>query len=163
MINDGVRLNAAGFSRHGVTLELDFGEVPSITVDKHKVLQILVNVLSNAKYACDNSKHSDRRVVISTRPSEVGVCITVTDNGVGIPAENMTRIFEHGFTTRPDGHGFGLHSAAIAAKELKGSLRAASDGPGCGASSLWSCRFSLRGGRHEQHSRRIDLSRPYDR
>jgi PAS domain S-box-containing protein len=134
LINDGVRLNAAGFSRHGVTLELDFGEVPSITVDKHKVLQILVNVLSNAKYACDNSKHSDRRVVISTRPSEVGVCITVRDNGVGIPAENMTRIFEHGFTTRPDGHGFGLHSAAIAAKELKGSLRAASDGPGCGAS-----------------------------
>jgi len=133
LINDGVRLNAAGFSRHGVTLELDFGEVPSITVDKHKVLQILVNVLSNAKYACDNSKHSDRRVVISTRPSEVGVCITVRDNGVGIPAENMTRIFEHGFTTRPDGHGFGLHSAAIAAKELKGSLRAASDGPGCGA------------------------------
>jgi PAS domain S-box-containing protein len=133
LINDGVRLNAAGFSRHGVTLDLDLGDTPAITVDKHKVLQILVNLLSNAKYACDASKEGNRRVTISTRPSDAGVCITVRDNGVGIPAENMTRIFEHGFTTRPEGHGFGLHSAAIAARELKGTLRAWSDGPGCGA------------------------------
>ena len=133
LINDGVRLNAAGFSRHGVNLDLDFGDIPPITVDKHRVLQILVNLLSNAKYACDNSKHTDKRVTIATRLCDVGVRITVTDNGVGIPAENMPRIFEHGFTTRPQGHGFGLHSAAIAALELKGSLRASSDGPDCGA------------------------------
>jgi len=57
----------------------------------------------------------------------------VVDNGVGIPTENMTRIFSHGFTTRPGGHGLGLHSSALAAQELKGSLRVASDGPGCGA------------------------------
>jgi PAS domain S-box-containing protein len=133
LINDGVRLNAAGFSRHGVTLDLDLGEVPPITVDKHRVLQILVNLLSNAKYACDACGDGDRRVTISTRPSELGVCVTIADNGVGIPAENMARIFEHGFTTRPEGHGFGLHSAAIAARELKGTLRASSDGPGRGA------------------------------
>jgi len=52
---------------------------------------------------------------------------------VGIPPENLTRIFAHGFTTRPGGHGFGLHSGALAAKDLGGSLSAHSDGPGRGA------------------------------
>jgi signal transduction histidine kinase len=59
--------------------------------------------------------------------------ITVEDNGVGIPRENLVRIFSHGFTTRKDGHGFGLHGSAIAAKEMGGSLTAHSDGPGLGA------------------------------
>jgi two-component system, NtrC family, sensor kinase len=61
------------------------------------------------------------------------VRIAVADNGVGIPPEHLTRIFSHGFTTRKDGHGFGLHSGAIAARELGGTLSAHSDGPGTGA------------------------------
>ena len=59
--------------------------------------------------------------------------ISVIDNGVGIPAENVTRIFGHGFTTRKDGHGFGLHSGALAARQLGGELRCQSEGPGKGA------------------------------
>ena len=62
--------------------------------------------------------------------------ISVIDNGVGIPAENMSRLFTHGFTTRVDGHGFGLHSGALAAQELGGSLRVKSDGPGRGATFI---------------------------
>ena len=61
------------------------------------------------------------------------VQITVRDNGVGIPPDHLTKIFNHGFTTRKDGHGFGLHSGALAARELGGSLRVHSDGPGKGA------------------------------
>jgi signal transduction histidine kinase len=61
------------------------------------------------------------------------VKISVTDNGVGIPTENLTRIFGHGFTTRKDGHGFGLHSSTLAAKEMGGSLTVHSDGIGRGA------------------------------
>jgi signal transduction histidine kinase len=61
------------------------------------------------------------------------VRIDVTDNGVGIPQENMTKIFTHGFTTKKDGHGFGLHSGALAAKELGGSLTVQSDGSGQGS------------------------------
>ncbi len=57
----------------------------------------------------------------------------VADNGIGIDPENLTRIFQHGFTTRKAGHGFGLHSGALAAKELGGSLNVNSDGPGLGA------------------------------
>jgi C4-dicarboxylate-specific signal transduction histidine kinase len=59
--------------------------------------------------------------------------ISVGDTGCGIDAENMTRVFSHGFTTKKDGHGFGLHSSALAAREMKGSLKLASGGPGKGA------------------------------
>jgi signal transduction histidine kinase len=133
LVNDSVRLNAEAFSRHKVTLACEFEEVPDIKVDKHRVLQILVNLIRNAKYACEDSGRSDKRITIRVTRCPLGVAIAVVDNGVGIPTENMTRIFSHGFTTRPGGHGFGLHSAALAAQELKGSLRVASDGPGCGA------------------------------
>ena len=133
LVNDSVRLNSEAFSRHGVTLACEFEEVPAITVDKHRVLQILVNLIRNAKYACEDSGRSDKRITIQVTRCALGVAIAVVDNGVGIPTENMTRIFSHGFTTRVGGHGFGLHSAALAAQELKGSLRVASDGPGRGA------------------------------
>jgi len=133
LVNDSVQLNSEAFSRHGVTLACEFEEVPAVTVDKHRVLQILVNLIRNAKYACDDSGRSDKRITIRVTRCALGAAIEVVDNGVGIPSENLPRIFRHGFTTRPGGHGFGLHSAALAAQELKGSLRAASDGPGCGA------------------------------
>ena len=133
LVDDSVRLNAEAFSRHGVTLACEFEGVPAITVDKHQVLQILVNLIRNAKYACEDSGRSDKRITIRVTRCALGVAIAVVDNGVGIPAENMTRIFSHGFTTRPGGHGLGLHSAALAAQELNGSLQVASDGPGCGA------------------------------
>ncbi len=133
LVEDSLRLNAGAFARHGVTLKREFGEVPSITVDKHKVLQILVNLIRNAKYACDESGRSDKLITLRIERSARGVRISVIDNGVGIPVENMGRLFNHGFTTRQSGHGFGLHSGALAAQELGGSLRAESEGPGRGA------------------------------
>jgi PAS domain S-box-containing protein len=136
LVEDSLRLNAGAFVRHGVTLRREFSEVPPITVDKHKVLQILVNLVRNAKYACDESGRSDKLITLRVETAPAGVRICVIDNGVGIPAENMSRLFTHGFTTRVDGHGFGLHSGALAAQELGGSLRVTSDGPGLGATFI---------------------------
>jgi PAS domain S-box-containing protein len=136
LVEDSLRLNAGAFVRHGVTLRREFNEVPPITVDKHKVLQILVNLVRNAKYACDESGRSDKLLTLRIEKAPAGVRICVIDNGVGIPAENMSRLFTHGFTTRVDGHGFGLHSGALAAQELGGSLRVVSDGPGLGATFI---------------------------
>jgi len=136
LVEDSLRLNAGAFVRHGVTLRREFSEVPPITVDKHKVLQILVNLVRNAKYACDESGRSDKLLTLRIEGAPAGVRICVIDNGVGIPAENMSRLFTHGFTTRVDGHGFGLHSGALAAQELGGSLRVMSDGPGLGATFI---------------------------
>jgi PAS domain S-box-containing protein len=133
LVEDSLRLNAGAFARHGVALCREFADVPSIQVDKHKVLQILVNLVRNAKYACDDSGRSDKLITLKIAPLAGGVSITVKDNGIGIPPQNLPRLFQHGFTTRPSGHGFGLHSGAVAAQELGGTLRAESDGERCGA------------------------------
>jgi PAS domain S-box-containing protein len=133
LVEDSLRMNAGAFSRHGVELVRDFQDVPLITLDKHKVLQILVNVIRNAKYACDESGSAEKRVTVRVRAADGAMQVAVIDTGVGIPAENLERIFSHGFTTRKEGHGFGLHSCALAAKELGGSLQAESAGPGHGA------------------------------
>jgi PAS domain S-box-containing protein len=136
LVEDSLRLNAGAFARHGVALERDFAPVPRINVDKHKVLQILVNLVRNAKYACDDSGRADKRITLRIEAMEHGVRISVIDNGIGIPPENMNRMFQHGFTTRESGHGFGLHSGALAANELGGTLRAESAGTGLGASFI---------------------------
>jgi PAS domain S-box-containing protein len=136
LVEDSLRLNAGAFVRHGLTLRREFGDVPPITVDKHKVLQILVNLVRNAKYACDESGRKDKLLTLRVESMPNAVRISVIDNGVGIAAENMGRLFSHGFTTRQSGHGFGLHSGALAAQELGGTLRAESDGPGQGAAFI---------------------------
>jgi PAS domain S-box-containing protein len=133
LLEDALRINAAGLARHGVQVLREFEEVPPVAVDKHKVLQILVNLMQNAKYAMDDARREDKRLIVGISQSTDRVRISVKDNGVGIKPENLTRIFSHGFTTRKNGHGFGLHSGALAAKEMGGSLSAHSDGPGTGA------------------------------
>lgn len=133
LVDDALRMNSGTFSRHGVILKCEFEDVPEIVVEKHKVLQILVNLLRNAKYACESSNRPDKQVVMRVSNQAGGVQIKVTDNGVGIRSEHMARIFSHGFTTKKDGHGFGLHSGALAARELGGVLRVDSAGPDRGA------------------------------
>ncbi len=135
LIEDAVRINTAAFDRHGIEVVREFEDnLPPVHVDRHKVLQILINLLRNAKYAMDAQEGKVKRLVLmAAQASPDRVRIIVADNGVGIPPEHLNRIFSHGFTTRKDGHGFGLHSGANAAKEMGGSLTARSDGPGKGA------------------------------
>jgi PAS domain S-box-containing protein len=133
LVEDSLRMNAGALMRHDVELIREFEASPVISVDKHKVMQVLVNLIRNAKYACDESGRPDKRLTVRVTGDESVVRIAVSDNGVGIAAENMTRIFSHGFTTRATGHGFGLHSGALAAKEMAGTLLAQSDGLGLGA------------------------------
>jgi len=133
LVEDALRMNTGALTRHGVAVRRDIDDVPPITVDKHKVLQILVNLVRNAKYACDDSGRPDKQLLVQVKGAGERVRIAIIDNGVGIAPENMAKLFRHGFTTREAGHGFGLHSGALTARELGGSLTARSDGPGCGA------------------------------
>jgi signal transduction histidine kinase len=133
LVEDSLRMNESALSRHHVELVREFENVPPMNVDKHKILQILVNLVSNAKHACQQTERADKRLTVRVANSDGRIKISVIDNGVGILPENLTRIFHHGFTTRKDGHGFGLHSGALAAKEMGGSLKVQSDGPGQGA------------------------------
>jgi PAS domain S-box-containing protein len=135
LVEDALRMNAAAFDRHGIDLVREFAEnIPLVRADRHKVLQILINLLRNAKYAMDaQGGHAKRLVVRVALAFPDRVRITIADNGVGIAPEHLATIFNHGFTTKKDGHGFGLHSGANAAKEMGGTLTAHSDGRGKGS------------------------------
>jgi PAS domain S-box-containing protein len=133
LVEDAARMHHESLERHNIAIIREYNEIPPITVEKHKVLQILVNLIRNAKNAFEGVTREDKQVKLQVSHVEKRIRIAVVDNGVGILPENLTRIFNHGFTTRKAGHGFGLHSGALAAKEMGGSLAAKSDGDGKGA------------------------------
>jgi ligand-binding sensor domain-containing protein/signal transduction histidine kinase len=133
-----IRLSEASLARHDVAVARDFAQAPNVKVQRQKAIQILANVIRNAKEAEIESGRPDKQIVLGIRMSPAGmVQLTVRDHGVGIAPENLTRIFNFGFTTKKEGHGFGLHSSANTARELGGSLTAQSDGPGTGATFIF--------------------------
>jgi signal transduction histidine kinase len=134
LIEDALRIDTGALLGHAVTVQREFEPVPALLLDKHRVLLILVNLIGNARYAMQRAAHTEHRLTLRVRAVDASsLQVTVIDNGEGIAPENLTRIFGHGFTTKKDGHGFGLHSCALAAREMGGSLHAASDGDGRGA------------------------------
>ena len=136
LVEDALRMSSAALARHRIELVRQLDAVPAVQVDRHKVLQILVNLINNASHALD-SRPEGRCLTLRIAQGEGDlVRVEITDNGMGIPKENLTRVFEHGFTTKKTGHGFGLHSGANAAKEMGGSLNVRSDGPGAGATFI---------------------------
>jgi PAS domain S-box-containing protein len=151
VIEDVLRLNAGSLARHQVETLRDFQARPVVTTDKHSVMQILVNLVRNAKHACDESGRADKQITVRITSDDRSIKISVIDNGVGIPAENLTRVFNHGFTTRKNGHGFGLHSGALAARALGGSLNVQSDGAGRGATFILELLYKPTASAHENH------------
>ncbi len=137
LVADAVRLTQASFERHGVALECGAASSIEVSTDRHKVVEIVVNLLRNAAQACGRSRAPEKRVALLTQSVGGMATVAVVDNGVGIPVENLARIFHHGFTTHAEGHGFGLHSCALNARQLGGALAAESAGPDRGA------RFTL--------------------
>jgi signal transduction histidine kinase len=134
LVDDALRINAASLQRRNVAIDKDYAEVEPIMVDKHKVLQILVNLIRNAGHALAGSAAAEKRLSLTVaRRGSDRLAIVVRDNGIGITQENLTRIFSHGFSTKAGGHGFGLHSGALAAKEMGGALTVQSEGDGKGA------------------------------
>jgi signal transduction histidine kinase len=133
LFEDALRMNSGALSRHQVTVTKDYQDIPMIMGDKHRLLLILINLISNAKAAMSNVE-PPREMTLGVRiVDQTTLCVSVKDRGEGIAPENQARIFNHGFTTRKDGHGFGLHSCALAAVEMNGRLQVESDGPGQGA------------------------------
>jgi two-component system NtrC family sensor kinase len=133
LVEDSLRMNERSLNHHGLEVVRDYAKIPPMSLEKHKILQILVNLIRNAKYACDETGRDDKRLTVRLALRGDRIEISISDNGVGIAPENLTRIFNHGFTTRKGGHGFGLHGSALAAKEMGGSLTVMSEGPGRGA------------------------------
>ena len=134
LIDDALRLQSVSFARHGIQVRREYADVPPILLDRHKLLQIILNLLSNARHALIDGGLPDKCITIRVEPAaEDRLRIQVSDNGMGIPAENLARLFSQGFTTKKDGHGFGLHISALSAIEMAGSLACESEGAGKGA------------------------------
>jgi len=133
MVEDALRILEPELVRHKIEVQRDFEPLPTIAAEKHQILQILLNLLRNAKQALREAEGGPVIRVQIRRLEESRISLAIRDNGVGLPPENLTRIFGHGFTTKVNGHGFGLHSCALAASQMGGSLRAESEGPGRGA------------------------------
>jgi signal transduction histidine kinase len=134
VVEQALRIHDQALTRHHIQVERRYEELPPLLIDRSRVLQILVNLVQNAKNALALSNQAERLLTISIScPGEDRIEISVGDNGVGIPPENLTRIFSYGFSTQQGGHGFGLHTGALAAKEMAGELSVRSEGLGMGA------------------------------
>ena len=137
LLEDAVRINAAAIARQRITIIKDYAPVPALLLDKHLVLQILTNLISNSRHAMEGVPERLHQITLRTQmcgpADEPRLRIRVEDNGEGIAPETLARLFTHGFTTRKEGHGFGLHSCALAAREMRGTIIAHSDGLGQGA------------------------------
>jgi two-component system, NtrC family, sensor kinase len=117
-----------------IEIHREIEELAPTAIDRHRVMEVLVNLIQNARQSVGESDVRPARIWLRLeRVSDDRVRIEVRDNGVGIRAENLARVFTHGFTTKKAGHGFGLHASANAATEMGGKLTAHSDGPGRGA------------------------------
>jgi signal transduction histidine kinase len=134
LLEDAMRLSSASLARHQIEVIRAYDPVPEVFLDRHKTLQILINLVNNAKQAL-LKRPLGRQLTLRIQKSLDGtkLRIHVADNGEGIEPQNQLKIFQHGFTTKSTGHGFGLHSGANSAKEMGGALSVSSLGTGCGA------------------------------
>jgi len=140
VLDEALRLCGDSIQRHAVAVVRRYGDVPGTTLDKQRLLQILVNLIVNAAQAMEHVPQASRLLTLQCESTGdergANLRITVKDQGEGILPENLVRIFAHGFTTRASGHGFGLHSSALAALEIGGKLTAHSEGLGHGAAFI---------------------------
>ncbi len=135
LMEQALSINLSPLSQHHVKIVRNYADTPLIISDKHQILQILVNLIRNATHAMIENPGDSHclSLTIDQSPEDHRIQLSVHDTGVGINPEHLTRIFSQGFTTKPEGHGWGLHSSALAAKSLQGTLHAFSDGEGQGA------------------------------
>jgi two-component system sensor histidine kinase ChiS len=133
LVEDALQLNCGALETGRIKVVREYSECQPIPVDKQRVLQILVNLIRNAMQAFGDAARNDKQVTLRITKENDRMKIAIIDNGIGIAKENVDRIFGHGFTTRKEGHGFGLHSSALAAEELGGALAVFSEGSGRGA------------------------------
>jgi signal transduction histidine kinase len=133
LMETALKLGLAAVDTQSIHIERHYRYSDALAVDRHKVLQILVNLLINACQALADSRQPDKRLRVGTVLEQGRVLFEVSDNGVGIDATGLQKLFGQGYTSKGRGHGFGLHLSANWAREMRGSLQGDSDGVGLGA------------------------------
>jgi len=139
LVNDAISVQESSLQKWGVHVKKQLEANLAITVNKSKILQVLTNIVKNAKDAMQENDILNKEKLLQINAEKLNdnyILIKITDNGCGITQDKLTSIFNHGYTTKKDGHGFGLHSCANAMTEIGGSIKVESDGPNTGASFI---------------------------
>ncbi|MGB0909927.1 MAG: ATP-binding protein [Nitrospirales bacterium] len=137
LVEQALSINKTLLEQVMVSLIREYQDIPEVVVDKHQALQIVVNLVRNAVQAMQTAEEKILTVRIGVSPEDRNmVHLEIVDTGVGIHPDHLTRIFSQGFTTKKEGHGFGLHSGALLAKNMGGTLNVWSQGLGCGATLI---------------------------
>ena len=136
VFEEALTLGLPHSERGGVSVTQDFRANDAVALDRHRLIQVLVNLIGNATHALQGLPPSERRLELTVAVDDGRLRFSVRDNGVGIEPDLKVKIFSHGFTTKKDGHGFGLHASACAAMEMGGTLTCQSQGTGTGSTFL---------------------------
>lgn len=138
LVEDALRITADELKSEGVQVVRDYRSTERVLVNKHRALEVLINLIQNAIQALARVNGEQKRLTLSVESTDTHhVSINVIDNGMGIARENLSRLFSYGFTTRKEGHGFGLRSSVLAAQGMGAVLSGYSDGPGSGATFVF--------------------------
>jgi len=142
LINDVVKISENELIKHNITISILRSSIQASLLDRHKIMQILINLIQNAKDSLIETNIPHKYITIKTYlRDKKTINIEVIDNGLGIDSEKLNSIFNIGYTNKTDGHGFGLHSAANAASEMNGSLEVKSAGKQKGATFILQLPF----------------------
>ncbi|MDY6845080.1 MAG: PAS domain S-box protein, partial [Thermodesulfobacteriota bacterium] len=138
ILDDAVNMHSNAFDRYNINITRNYHNVPYITIDRQKLIQVLLNIVKNAReslMSVEDNEELTLELGIDMCENDNGkeIVISIHDNGIGIPEENIDRIFEYGFTTKQYGSGFGLHASALSIMEMGGKISVLSDGVGKGA------------------------------
>jgi two-component system NtrC family sensor kinase len=105
-VNEVVDLLSQKFKYANIDVDVQLNPgLPAIQASATEIQQVLMNILQNAVYAMEKT---GGKITILTEADEQNISVSITDNGPGIPPDNMARIFDPFFTTRPVGKGTGL-------------------------------------------------------
>ena len=136
LVEDALKINMQGIAQHGIEIVREYENVPMLYIDKHKALQIVINLISNAKYALIDSGKEEKKIIVNIKMNNSDISVEIKDTGIGIAPEDIPHLFEYGFKKRKGGHGYGLHHSALVANELGGRLSVRSEGLSEGASFI---------------------------
>lgn len=141
IIEDALELTSVRLNENGIKISKNFSSVPTLTLQKTKVLHTLVNLINNAIDALLVNDINNRLLDLKVYTEEPDLIMNITDNGAGITEDDLQKIFTHGYTTKENGFGFGLHSSANYLQEMGASIKAYSQGSGKGATFILTFQY----------------------
>ncbi|MCE3230221.1 MAG: luxQ [Alphaproteobacteria bacterium] len=152
IIEDALTLNKTAYERAQIEIIRDFSPLKPVSIDRVKLLQIIVNLIKNSLESLLENKTKTKKISLRIQEKdESHFMIQVSDNGVGILPQNLKKMFSYGFTTKKTGHGFGLHVSAIAAQEMGGNFLVESQGAGKGATFTLTLPYQPKERKESQH------------